>query len=122
MRRKTTPKNGRVPEDVRATVMGRAGGRCEAGLPQICTGRAEEFHHRRSRAVGKDPHTVGNGAALCHACHHHITHVSPAEGKRRGLVVSRHYDGDPAEEPMMVRRGADWQWVHLEDGGSYGRA
>lgn len=121
MKRNATPRNGRVGQDVRELVMNRAGGRCEAGLPNVCTGQAQEFHHRRSRAVGKDPHTVGNGAALCSACHHYITHVSPRVGIERGLIVSRHFDGDPAEKRMLVQsRGLrSWTWVLLTPEGGY---
>lgn len=113
---KKPPRNGRVPQRVYTTVMFRNQGRCEGGIPGVCQGDAGEFHHRRSRAVGRNPHTVGNGAALCSACHHYITHVSPAEGKRRGLVVSRHFDGDPGTQPMLVpNRG----WVLLAPLGTY---
>lgn len=118
MKRKP-PRNGRVPDEVRHIVMLRNGGRCEVGFPGICTGRAEEFHHRRSRAVGKNPHTVGNGCAACHACHDYLTHKSPSAGRDRGAVVSRHYTGDPAYKPMKVPGKG---WVYLTPGGGYEKA
>lgn len=115
MKRKP-PRNGRVPNEVYRKVMWRNGGRCEAGFPGVCTGKAEEFHHRQSRSALRDPHTVGNGAGLCHACHHYITHVSPSEGRDLGLIVSRHFTGDPGTQPMCVpNRG----WVLLTPMGSY---
>ena len=118
MRRKPA-RNGRVPEAVYAAVMMRNGGRCEAGLPGTCTGVAQEFHHRQSRGASRNPHTVGNSAALCSACHYLITHQSPRVGRERGLIVSRHYTGDPAHKPMKVPgRG----WVYLTPGGGYERA
>lgn len=118
MKRKP-PRNGRVPDDVRATVMMRNGGQCEVGFPGVCTGRAEEFHHRQSRSALSNPHTVVNGCAACHACHHHLTHVSPKAGKDVGAVVSRHYTDSPGTVPMKVpSRG----WVYLTDDGAYVRA
>ena len=118
MKRKPA-RNGRVPEAVYTSVMLRNGGRCEIGFPGVCTGRAQEFHHRRSRGVGKNPHTVGNGCAACHACHDYLTHKSPSAGRACGAVVSRHYTGDPAEKPMRVPgRG----WVYLTPGGGYEKA
>ena len=100
--KKKPPRNGSVPPEVRQAVMWRNGTRCEAGLPGVCTGRAQEFHHRQSRSATRDPHKVVNGAALCSACHHYITHVSPKVGRERGLIVSRHYTGDQAAIPMEV--------------------
>lgn len=115
------PRRGAMPPEVYAMVMDRNRGRCEAGLEGVCTGMAAEFHHRRSVGVGKTPHTTGNGAALCSACHHHITHVSPARGKELGLVVSRHYSGDPSEKPMRMRTWRGYAWVLLDNEGGYSR-
>jgi len=117
--KKRPPRRGAMPTEVRAKVMARNGGRCEAGLKGVCTGAAEEFHHRRPVGVGSNPHTVGNGAALCHACHDFITFVSPAEGRNRGLCVSRHYSGDPGDKPMLVRHRAFFQWSLLTEEGGY---
>lgn len=97
-------------------VMLRHGGRCEGQLDGICTRHAEEFHHRQSRSASRNPHTVGNGAALCRACHHHVTHVSPADGRANGLIVSRHFTGDPGTVPMLV---PDYGWALLTPQGTY---
>ena len=105
-------RGGAMPPEVYEAVMMRRGGRCEAGLPGACTGKAEEWHHRQRRQRGND--TVTNGAALCHACHHLVTHVSPAVGRERGLIVHSHHP-DPAEVPMKVGR----DWVLLTEDGSY---
>lgn len=118
MKRKPA-RSGRVPDEVRQAVMLRNGGRCEVGFPGVCTGRAEEFHHRQSRSASRNPHTVGNGCAACHACHDHLTHHSPQAGRDVGAVVSRHYMGDPAHMPMKVPgRG----WVYLTPAGGYEKA
>lgn len=114
--KKKPPRNGPVPAEVRQKVMWRNGGRCEAQLPGICTKAAAEFHHRQSRSARREPHTVGNGAALCAECHHHITHVSPRKGRDRGLVVARYFTGDPGTVPMLV---PDRGWVLLHPAGAY---
>lgn len=104
-------RGGQMPHDVYETVMLRSRGRCEARLPGVCTGKAEEWHHRQRRQRNND--TVANGAALCHACHHYITHVSPKLGRGFGLIVHSHHP-NPAEVAMKV--GRDWVFL-TEDGG-----
>jgi len=107
-------RGGRMPEEVyHAVMLQRAGGRCEGALPGICTGNAEEWHHRQPRDRYND--SVQNGAALCGACHDYITDTDPALGFERGLRVSRHLRGDPGEVPMLQfgRR-----WVILRPDGS----
>ncbi len=100
-----------MPQEVYETTMfKRARGLCEAGLPG-CEKNATDFHHRQRRQRGND--TVVNSAALCRACHHHITHVSPAEGRERGLIVHSHHP-DPGSVPMCVR--GRW-FMLLPDGG-----
>lgn len=99
-----------MPQQVYMLVMDRARGRCEAGL-RGCTGAPEEWHHRQRRQRGND--VVSNGAALCHACHHHITHESPQAGRERGLIVHSHHP-NPAEVPMCVRG----VWVLLNEDGT----
>lgn len=106
-------RGGSMPAEVYRAVMGRSGGRCEGALPGVCTGAAEEWHHRQPRARSND--TVANGAALCSACHRHITDVSPSVGFDRGLRVSRHLEGEPGGVPMLLRGR---EWVLLSDDGS----
>lgn len=103
-------RGGRMPQEVYETTMfKRARGLCEAGLPG-CEKNATDFHHRQRRQRGND--TVVNSAALCRACHHLITHVSPVVGRERGLIVHSHHP-NPAEVPMCIRG----RWVLLgEDG------
>ena len=116
--RRKPPRNGRVPEEVYRLVALRNDGRCEGGL-DVCTGAGQELHHRQSRSASRNPHTVGNSAFLCRPCHYLITHQSPRVGRERGLIVSRHYTGDPADKPMRVPgRG----WVYLSPAGGYEKA
>lgn len=103
-------RGGSMPQEVYQAVMGRAGGRCEAAIGGVCTGTAQDWHHRQRRQAGND--IVVNGLALCRACHHHITFVSPAEGKTRGLIISA-FATDIAARPFYAR-GA-W-WLLSEDG------
>lgn len=106
-------RGGSMPADVYETVMARAQWRCEGALPGICTGEAQEWHHRQPRARNND--IVVNGAALCMACHRHITDVNPSVGFERGLRVSRHRTGSPGEVPML-QFGRRWV-ILLPDGG-----
>ena len=112
MKRKP-PRNGHVPTEVRQAVLDRSNFECEAGMPNICTGRAEDLHHRQRRNASKNPHSVLNCIYICRACHHHITFTSPAEGKTRGLIISA-FASDIAERPFYAR-GA---WWLLSDDGS----
>lgn len=105
MKRKP-PRNGYVPAEVRQAVLDRSNFKCEAAMPGICTGRAEDLHHRQRRNASKNPHTVLNCIYICRACHHHITFTSPAEGKTRGLIISA-FASDIAERPFYAR-GAWW--------------
>ena len=103
-------KAGPMPTEVYETVMRRAQGRCEAGIEGVCTGAPEDWHHRQRRMPGNDQ--VQNGLALCRACHHHITFISPALGKERGLVVSA-FAHDYLDRPYYSR--GHW-WLLAEDG------
>lgn len=60
-------------------------GPCEAGIPDVCTGRAEHRHHIRRSSQG-GTHDRSNIRLLCHACHHWV-HSNPAEARERGLLV-----------------------------------
>lgn len=104
-------RGGAMPPEVYMTVMEtRARGECELALPGVCTGQAEEWHHRQRRQRGND--TVSNGLAACHACHHHITHVSPAAGRAGGFIVHSHHP-DPGSVPVYWR--GSW-WILTDDG------
>lgn len=103
-------RGGAMPQASYDAVMMRAGYRCEAQLSG-CLRDAHEWHHRQRRRDGSD--TPSNGLALCRACHHHITSVSPAEGRKRGLVVHFAHP-DPSAVPVLI---GGRTWVLLDDSG-----
>lgn len=110
------PRSGSVPNDVRETVLARSKYRCEGAIAGVCTGVAEELHHRQPRGASRNPHTVSNCVYLCSACHRHVTDVSPREGFDRGLRVSRHTVRPPGEFPMLL---CGRRWVLLDDAGGW---
>lgn len=112
--RRRPARSGPIPPEARWMVDVRSRGRCEGRLPGVCTGMGQEVHHRRSRGVGKTPHDVSNLLALCSACHHHVTHVSPRAGFDRGIVVSRNAITTPSEVPVLYQGRV---WVLLDDEG-----
>ena len=114
--RRRPARSGPIPPEARWMVDTRSQGRCEGRVPGVCTGRAQEVHHRRSRGVGKTPHDVSNLLGLCSACHHHVTHVSPRDGFDRGIVVSRNAVTTPAGVPVRYRGRT---WVTLDGRGGY---
>lgn len=89
----------KMPQDVYRIVFDRAGGRCEAMVFRVCTGRAEQFHHRKYRSRGGE-HTVTCGLAICRACHDWI-HAHPEESAEIGLSV--HSWQEPGEVPVAYR-------------------
>lgn len=98
---------------VRARVMARSGGFCEARISG-CWDEASQLHHRRARGMGgsKDPRTGGaaNAAAVCLPCHDHLErHRTEARGL--GWLVRQ--GADPAQVPVYRYR----QWVLLDDQG-----
>lgn len=79
----------RVPEQVRAAVLERAGGQCEARskLPTLaCSGRIHLHHVLRRSQGGSD--TVANLLAVCSTHHHHI-HGFPEHAYQLGLLRKR---------------------------------
>lgn len=103
-------RGGAMPQESYDAVMMRAGYRCEARLDG-CQDAAHEWHHRQRRRDGAD--VPSNGLALCQACHRHITSVSPAEGRKRGLVVHFAHPS-PADVPVLLNGRS---WVLLDDAG-----
>lgn len=92
-------KKKRMPREVYQTVFDRAGGRCEAMVFPVCTGRAEQFHHRQYRSRGGE-HTVPNLVFICRACHDWV-HAHPRESGEIGLSV--HSWQEPGEVPVAYR-------------------
>lgn len=75
----------RMPPVVAEAVEDRAEGMCEALIPGVCNGRAEQLHHRQMRSQGGQ-HTVENLGHICHRCHDHI-HKHPAWAYGAGWLV-----------------------------------
>ena len=66
----------------RRQVKERAGGRCEIEVSPHCTGRHEQFSHRKRRSQG-GRWCAANGLAACAACHLAITDTA---GRRAEYV------------------------------------
>lgn len=95
-----------VPDDVRAALAARSGGRCELELAG-CTGAATDPAHRISRKAGGR-----KGAArtrldrlsnLLHACRtcHGWCHDNPVEAYEDGLMLREWHN--PRHEPALYR-------------------
>lgn len=87
----------KMPQDVYDTVMGRAGGACEAMIHGACTGHVAHWHHRK---ISGREHTIPNGLAVCDACHRWI-HAHPARSYSHGWLVKM--NADPGETPVTYR-------------------
>jgi 5-methylcytosine-specific restriction endonuclease McrA len=72
---------------IRRDVLSRANHRCEAGIPGVCTVRAEQCHHLRLRSQG-GADDGGNLLAICAPCHE-WAHRNVDEAVRRGLIWQR---------------------------------
>lgn len=101
-RRKPKRSPNEFPDEAKAEMRRRSGGRCEANTA-VCEQTAVIFHHRKSRA-SKDQRPV-NGLHICNPCHLHIHgtdgHGSITKSRIMGWIVAS-WD-DPARVP--VRRG-----------------
>lgn len=73
----------KMPEAVAGVVVDRAAGRCEAMVFPVCSGGAEQLHHRQYRSRGGE-HTVTNLVFICKACHE--TGCMPTRESRARLV------------------------------------
>lgn len=60
---------------------------CEAKIEGMCTGMAQDWHERLSRARGGSVIDVENRVMLCRACHSHIT-VNPVWSAEHGWSLS----------------------------------
>lgn len=102
----------------KALIDARSGGVCEIMIPFVCTGRPQEYHHRRPRAMGgtrrADANYASNGVHACRNCHQYAE-IHRAEARVNGWLVSQH--ASPAEVGMLYR-GATV--LYLTDAGGYG--
>lgn len=71
-----------IPPKVRAQVLYRSGGVCEAKIQPGCMWFAKEMHHLKSRGRGgsNDPNNIFH---ICPPCHHKITIHFPGTEKFR---------------------------------------
>lgn len=103
-----------VPPAVKALLMERANGYCEAQLSG-CQRLATDACHRIGRKAGGRPKGEGNRLANlwagCRTCHRWAT-ANPAEAYDLGLALREHQD--PTVEPMAYM---DTGWVRLDDEG-----
>lgn len=91
------PRSSSIPAAVRAAVIERAGGHCEARLPG-CSDRRLACHHRMREGQG-GPSTVENLVYLCSDCHTGspaAVHRNVAWAYSVGLLI-RSTDGPPKE-------------------------
>jgi 5-methylcytosine-specific restriction endonuclease McrA len=87
--KRKTPLRAKItePDELRKAkkiVKERSGGRCEARIPSICTGRASEVHHVKSRARGGS-HNPNQLLDCCSRCHFWIT-TNPRSATQMGLL------------------------------------
>lgn len=82
-RKRENPALRRAKRDVRS----RSRGRCEARVPDVCTGRAEHAHHVLRRGQG-GADELGNLLDCCRACHEWI-HAHVDESYERGWLRRR---------------------------------
>jgi hypothetical protein len=83
---------------VRAELARRSRGRCEVGIPIVCTGRAEHPHHRKlKKQLGED--SLVNFLHVCWACHRAI-HASPNYSYEHGFLVKSWQN--PAEVEVLA--------------------
>lgn len=62
-------------------------GSCEAGIPEMCTGRAVDVHELLSRARGGSILDPDGLLVLCRRCHDHVT-VHPVWAEAHGLAMA----------------------------------
>jgi len=60
-------------------------GRCQAAVPGVCTGQADQVHHPHGK--GNQPETIDTLQAVCGACNRHIG--DPTTGNPRPKRVTR---------------------------------
>lgn len=98
-RMKRTPPPPGFSEETKAKVRRRSGNRCES-KSSVCTGRADHFHHRKSRRFGD--HRDVNCLHACTSCHDYM-HRFPVLARLMGWIV--HSTLDPADVPVRAGSG-----------------
>jgi hypothetical protein len=87
--KRKTPLRAKItePSELRKAkkiVKERSGGRCEARIPSVCTGRATDAHHVKMRSRG-GKHDPGNLLDVCRHCHDWID-ANPRSATQMGLL------------------------------------
>lgn len=104
------------PEGTKALIHARSEGVCELIIPMICTGRAEQVHHRRPRGLGgtraPEVSAASNGLDVCAACHRYVE-LNRAVAQTNGWLVSQW--ASPAEVPVLYRSRV--RMLLTDDGG-----
>ena len=104
-------------EQGRRIVRERAGGKCEAAIPGVCTGRHDSTHHRVKRSQGGtwDPSNLlgvcGDGTRGCHGW----IEANPSLANAEGLGLLR--GDDPREVVVHMRWENARSWWRLDDEG-----
>lgn len=105
------------PAAVKDLIHARSGGVCELLIPMVCTGRAEQIHHRRPRGLGgthaPEVSAASNGVDVCAACHGYAE-ANRAEAQTNGWLVSQW--ASPAEVAILYRSRTR---MRLTDDGGY---
>lgn len=87
MKKKVRRVQNEFSAAVKALVIKRSGGRCEAGTP-VCTKRAVLFHHRKRRSQGGKG-TAENALHACTPCHLYL-HANLPEAYANGWIIRGH--------------------------------
>lgn len=90
---RTSKRRKGVSPKVRAEVLRRSQGHCEARIGEICTGDYEHAHHRRRRSQG-GADSAANLLAVCRECHRHI-HANPAWSEAQGFLLRSSFTAAP---------------------------
>lgn len=108
--RPVTRNIGEIPEDVKAIVRLRAGGKCECCGHNIIHG-LHAFHHRRPKGMGGSrdsaTHAPANVVLICRSCHTDV-HANPVEARAHGWIVRQ--GAAPARVMVLLWTG---KWAFL---------
>lgn len=80
----------------------RSEGRCEAAIPNVCTGTATDRHHRNRNRSDNRLVNLMHLCANCHTLDVKSIHQQPDWAKELGFLVKR--SQDPAEVPVIKMR------------------
>ncbi|MFL5865262.1 MAG: hypothetical protein ACJ780_31595 [Solirubrobacteraceae bacterium] len=103
----------------RQLVNARAGGMCEAAIPNVCLGAQHSVHHRRKRRYADTRWDTSNLLALCgdgtRGCHGQIE-ANPTWASLQGYWLWEYEH--PLAMPVLIRWANQRSWWLLDDEGS----